>query len=271
MGSVRRHYDALTVPTRAERASGPAAELKRAHNALKYDLIAKFARNANFLVDVGCGRGGDILKYRAAGVSNVLGIDISEEQVAEATRRALDAGEMGYVFETSYDDVVQTLSDIPDGCADVVTSMFSLNYFFESRETAEGLFREIRRVLRPNGTFFGIFASGDAVRRLYADPRARETAAYSLSATDGQLGPFPCFGDAYRFLLRDTVMDLGGTDAPPEFAVDASILGDLAASAGFARGNIPEGMRAPAFARIQDPDYGRASSLYRSFAFVRTG
>jgi hypothetical protein len=64
-------------------------------------------------------------------------------------------------------------------------------------------------------------------------------------------------------------MDLGGTDAPPEFAIDPSILGEVSTSAGFEARDVPADMRAPRFRTIRDPDYSRASSLYRSFAFVR--
>lgn len=266
---VRRHYDSLRVPTRAERASGPAAELKRVHNTLKYDLIAKFARNANFLVDIGCGRGSDLLKYRAAGVANVLGLDCSDAQVAEASRRALEAGEAGYAFEACA-DVVEALADLPDGCADAAAAMFSLNYFFESREGATALLAEVRRVLRPGGAFFGVCAIGESVRRLYADPSLRETAAYAVGAVGGHLGPFPCFGDAYSFALRDTVTD-GAGEAPAEFAVDRGLLEDAAASVGLRAETVPAGLRAPAFRRIRDPDYARASSLYESFAFRRAG
>lgn len=266
---VRRHYDSLSVPTRRERSSGPAAELKRVHNAFKSRLIQRFARNANFLVDIGCGRGGDIGKWRASGVANVLGFDNSESQVAEATRRAQEAGVPGYVFETTYADVAEALSDIPDGCADAVTSMFSLNYFFGSRAEAEALLVEVRRVLRPNGTFFGVFASGAEVRRLYAEPELRETSAYVVRAVDGHLGPFPCFGEEYSLLLRDTVLDLDGSGAPTEFAVDRGILESSAAAAGLRVEAIPDDLRTAAFESIRDADYRRASSLYESFAFRR--
>lgn len=49
------------------RAAGPGAPLKRFHNDIKRKLISRFARDAGCLLDLACGRGGDIWKWIDAG------------------------------------------------------------------------------------------------------------------------------------------------------------------------------------------------------------
>jgi mRNA (guanine-N7-)-methyltransferase len=62
---------------------------KRYANAVKRQLIISYARGANCLVDVGCGRGGDISKWRDACVKNVVATDLSAAQLEEARAREL--------------------------------------------------------------------------------------------------------------------------------------------------------------------------------------
>ena len=43
-------------------------------------------------MELGCGRGGDISKWRDAGVRRVVALDLSAEQLEEARRRAQSGG-----------------------------------------------------------------------------------------------------------------------------------------------------------------------------------
>jgi len=70
-----------------ERAAGEALPLKRYHNAIKRALIDTFASGAPRLLDLACGRGGDIHKWHAAGVAYALGIDLSPGEIEEARKR----------------------------------------------------------------------------------------------------------------------------------------------------------------------------------------
>lgn len=249
--SVARHYDSLSVRGRGARAAGPAFELKRAHNALKRDLLAEFAGGAGLLVDVGCGRGGDVAKWRDAGVRRVLGVDVSPAQLAEAKRRAEEAG-LGdrYVFGP-----VEALGTVAAGSADVVSCMFALNYFFGA-----DFFRTAARLLGPGGRLVGVCADGERVAELLARGPTM-TRAYSLSPGSRE--------DAYRLRISDTVLEADDGGAPEERAVRAGDLARLAAEAGLAP--IPGARRAPHLSSIRDPDYRRISGVYTSFGFLKPG
>jgi 2-polyprenyl-3-methyl-5-hydroxy-6-metoxy-1,4-benzoquinol methylase len=61
-----------------------AAPLKRFHNKIKRLLIQRFALDCDSLLDIACGRGGDLLKWVDADIKYVRGFDIAEEEVCSA-------------------------------------------------------------------------------------------------------------------------------------------------------------------------------------------
>lgn len=66
---------------------GPAIQLKKFHNEVKRELIKSFASRAWRLLDLGCGRGGDLHKWIDAGINHVVGVDLSPKEIEEARRR----------------------------------------------------------------------------------------------------------------------------------------------------------------------------------------
>lgn len=60
---ARQHYDSYAEPKSSkgnsgkDRMEGKAYPLKRFHNTIKRELLMTFARSANFLLDIACGRG----------------------------------------------------------------------------------------------------------------------------------------------------------------------------------------------------------------------
>jgi SAM-dependent methyltransferase len=69
------------------RQQGAALPLKQYHNRIKRELINAFAGGAPRLLDLACGRGGDLHKWVAAGVGYVRGVDLSPGEIQEARRR----------------------------------------------------------------------------------------------------------------------------------------------------------------------------------------
>lgn len=117
---TREHYNkhsnqfATTQEALAARATGPGAPLKKFHNTIKRLLIQRwvgsnvvpvvkaanllahelgtcsiprFAWQADRLLDLACGRGGDIWKWIDAGILRVKGIDLSPDEIEEAEKR----------------------------------------------------------------------------------------------------------------------------------------------------------------------------------------
>ena len=242
----RRHYDALRVARPRDRARGPALELKRFNNGWKRAIILAHARGAEVLVDIGCGRGGDLFKWQAAGVRRVRGLDSSRAQVNEARRRARNAG----VSDRFTFDVACSLEGIEDASADVVTAMFSLNYVFGDDGSASDLLGGVARVLRPGGRFVGIFTDGDRV--LATGPVANDTFALRFLEDS-----------TYSMYIEDTVMAGAGRTAPAEHIVLRDRLERVAAQHGLRplpRTPPPNPCHAVGW-------YATAAALYDCFSF----
>jgi len=95
--NVKDHYDRhstrgpvtnVTESRRIARQKGGASQpLKDFHNLIKRKLITHFAGNKNKLLDLACGRGGDIWKWSENNIRFVKGIDLSPHEVEEAQSR----------------------------------------------------------------------------------------------------------------------------------------------------------------------------------------
>lgn len=65
-----------------ERDQGLSAPLKVYHNTVKRLLIQRFASDADRLLDLACGRGGDLRKWVDVGIKYVKGYDQAECEVS---------------------------------------------------------------------------------------------------------------------------------------------------------------------------------------------
>jgi hypothetical protein len=71
------------------RDEGMAAPLKHFHNLIKTRLIQRFAGNVDKLLDLACGRGGDLHKWMRSGIKYARGYDIAEQEVCRNPRTSL--------------------------------------------------------------------------------------------------------------------------------------------------------------------------------------
>eukprot|EP00962_Isochrysis_galbana_P043398 scaffold16508_cov108-Isochrysis_galbana.AAC.1 len=181
---VELHYDAQAGrhsslgEALATRRSGVLYTYKRYANAVKRQLICKHAAGAGCLVDIGCGRGGDIGKWRDAGVRRVVATDLSAAQLDEARGRERDGkgrGKGGGGTQIVWRQ--QSMLDpklasrlAPElewagasAGADAVAAMFCVQFCFGSERAAASLLRQVSGMLRPGGVFFGTAPDAAAV------------------------------------------------------------------------------------------------------------
>ena len=97
------------------------------------------------VVDLGCGRGRDVLRAaeRVGPAGLAVGVDVSEEMLAEAARRTACAANVRLVHSP-----MAPLA-LPDRSADAVVSNCAINHAPDKA----AVFREIHRVLRAGGRF----------------------------------------------------------------------------------------------------------------------
>ncbi len=145
MNATRTSYDAVSD----EYVRHIYDELR--HKPLDRELLGRLARNAGdgLICDMGCGPG-HVARYLHEQGARVCGIDLSDAMVERA--RQLNPG-----IEFRQGDM--TALDLPDDSFAGMAAFYSLIHFTQSELVP--VLKELRRVLRPGGSFLTGFHAGD--------------------------------------------------------------------------------------------------------------
>ena len=280
---ARRHYnskvDDAVQDTRqclAKRAQGPLIELKKFHNAIKRSLIKTFAGGKATLLDVGCGRGGDLGKWIDGRVGYVRGLDVSDAEIDEARRRHFESYkklacdfEVCATFGTeAYDSMTKY---------DCVSCMFALHFFCGDEKTLDTFFRNVSTNLKDGGIFFGVTASGSRIH----DAISSNNTFVDLKCLYETPEPF---GSAYMCKIRDTVTEsTTESEGAIEYLVFEDTLRESASKFGLVPlTTFPNALREyfepssgmlkhfkPRYSSSAHPDLSDASRLFAAFAFMK--
>lgn len=256
MADTAAHYNGVTNGTRAERARGTLYDLKKYHNTVKRDLLTTYGMYADKVLDLGCGRGGDMQKWADCCMCRVDGVDISEAEIQEARAR-YDTFRHARKPQCTFciADVTRPLPSTY-GMYNVVTAMFCLHYFFESKETLVAFMTNVASHLVLHGFFIGTCLNDVLVR-------ACETSVLSIVPGDG-FHKTSGYGRQYTYSLRDTVTEKHEASmGSVEYLVDFQELVAVAEQVGL---RFKE--RTPFIPPTAYPGY-EASRMCQTFVFIK--
>ncbi|KAH9923971.1 mRNA capping enzyme-domain-containing protein [Epithele typhae] len=246
---VVQHYNARPDVGVAQRQDSPIIGLKSFNNWVKSVLITRFAhpalaaspgrRNGRMrgrVLDMGCGKGGDLTKWAKANVAEYVGLDIAQVSVDQA--RGRHGTSKGARFTANFfalDCYTHGLADeLPAQLLatpfDVVSLQFCMHYAFESERKARTMLANVATWLRPGGVFIGTVPDADQLMaQLDALPAGAPdlswgNAVYRIRFEDRAARPV--FGHRYWFFLQDAVDDV------PEYVVHWENFVGLAAEYG---------------------------------------
>ncbi|QPG73675.1 hypothetical protein FOA43_000988 [Brettanomyces nanus] len=225
---VRNFYNDQTYRSRRQkRTESKIYKLRSFNNCIKYILISKYATRGGNVLDLGCGKGGDLAKWGLTQISSYVGIDISDQSIKEAIHRyrksrcqfhAIFA--TGDAFNTQVPEIVAPFKNEVNLQFDTVSMQFCLHYAFANEETARRMLENVSRSLKLGGMFIGTIPSSDFIRwkikRLHSGSKKWGNSLYEVEfpeppPRDGQF-PSP-FGNMYTYYLVDAV------DHVPEYVV----------------------------------------------------
>eukprot|EP00730_Choanoeca_flexa_P017704 TRINITY_DN8559_c0_g1_i6.p1 TRINITY_DN8559_c0_g1~~TRINITY_DN8559_c0_g1_i6.p1 ORF type:complete len:222 (+),score=16.70 TRINITY_DN8559_c0_g1_i6:53-718(+) len=171
--SAQSHYNKQASVERSQeeahvaRQKARTKQLRNYHNDVKRRMIVRFSSDTDRLLDLACGRGGDMWKWHQAGIKHVDGLDIAESEVAEAQERfkAFQDKQPDAKLQVNY----RATSDV--GTAriqwpyhyDSTTCMFAAHYFFESESMCHTFMDNVSRSLKDGGVFYGTVICGKRV------------------------------------------------------------------------------------------------------------
>ncbi|XP_032826996.1 mRNA cap guanine-N(7) methyltransferase [Petromyzon marinus] len=239
LGSVvATHYNQLQEVGRDARSHSRILYMRNFNNWLKSVLINEFVQRvradgrggALSVLDLGCGKGGDMLKWRRASIGHLVCADIAATSVDQCRQRYNDMrgrGGGGPIFSAEFiaaDCSKELLSDRFEDRSrtfDLVSCQFVYHYSMESQAQADTMLRNACERLKPGGIFFGTTPDArELVKRLMkAEGLSFGNEVYSVRFPDKT--SFPLFGCKYDFHLEGVV------DCP-EFLVYFPLLQEMA-------------------------------------------
>ncbi|WVR03912.1 hypothetical protein IAU60_000911 [Kwoniella sp. DSM 27419] len=225
VAAVANHYNSRPEVGVEGREFSPIIGLKKFNNWIKSVLIGKFAhRPRGKVLDLGCGKGGDLNKWKQARISLYVGMDLADTSIQQAAERyqRLRAHFDGYFF--AFDCFSKPISAIlPEQLQvrdlyDNVSMQFCMHYAFESPSKARMMIENVSRHLRKGGVFMGTIPNADLLlEKLNALPEDDEELRFGNSCYYVQFAERRhkgIYGHQYHFFLTDAVEDV------PEYVVD---------------------------------------------------
>lgn len=218
---VRSHYNQKRELGREWRQTSSRIKgLRNFNNWVKSTLIQKFSPNEGYdprhpsrdpndhlvVLDMGCGKGGDLLKWKSAPqeVGFYLGVDCADVSIAHARDRydgmLRDARrQRRHVFRADFhamDCWTNSISQLEiarrigvdvevgpgtnsrwsnGGGFDVVTMMFCMHYAFENEEKCRIMMKNVAGALKKGGRFIGTIPSSDVISARVSGQDKRDT------------------------------------------------------------------------------------------------
>ncbi|XP_053949497.1 mRNA cap guanine-N7 methyltransferase [Anastrepha ludens] len=228
MRLVASHYNELKETGRKERLKSRIVYMRNFNNWLKSQLIVEYLDRIKEQTRVGdpmrvldlcCGKGGDLLKWEKANITHLICTDIAEVSVDQCKKRyeqmqsRADKTKFANKFSAEFFACDATLVRLRERYMDkslklnLVSCQFAFHYSFESLTQAECMVRNAAECLQPGGYFIATIPDANEImRRLRQSPNARSIGneLYKIEfACDTD--PPPLFGAKYQFHLEGVV------------------------------------------------------------------
>jgi len=129
--------------------------IRKFHNDVKRSLIQSITSKGHYVLDVGCGFGGDLKKWHQCGAI-LFASDPNKDSLKEARARATSMK-----IPVSFID--GDILSCPERPFDIICYNFSLHYIFQSRELFFRSIQAIRKRLRPKCKLVGIIPDSDSI------------------------------------------------------------------------------------------------------------
>eukprot|EP00252_Welwitschia_mirabilis_P027623 TRINITY_DN9520_c0_g1_i1.p1 TRINITY_DN9520_c0_g1~~TRINITY_DN9520_c0_g1_i1.p1 ORF type:complete len:357 (+),score=81.88 TRINITY_DN9520_c0_g1_i1:229-1299(+) len=218
---VAEHYSSRTNQTLEEREASPIIHLKKLNNWIKSVLIQMYAKRKDIVLDLACGKGGDLIKWDKARIGYYVGVDIAEGSIEDFRTRYNGEADPPHrrrkfsfpaklvcadCYEARLDEALKD-----DGPFDICSCQFALHYSWSTEERARRALANVSTLLRPGGTFIGTMPDANVIVKKLREAEGLTFGnsvfwiSFDEEYMEKKFKPSKPFGIQYKFLLQDAV------------------------------------------------------------------
>ena len=132
------------------------------------------------LLDLACGKGGDIWKWQHNRIKRCIGIDINSDNINNSDNGAWaryanmkesvknTSPEMEFLCMDTSENILERFPSVFKGedKFHIITLMFALHFFFKDKDTLDGLIKNIDEHLKEGGYFIGACFNGKKISKI---------------------------------------------------------------------------------------------------------
>ncbi|XP_018917060.1 mRNA cap guanine-N(7) methyltransferase [Bemisia tabaci] len=223
--AVASHYNSIEDVGGRERQKSRIVHLRNFNNWIKGMLIDHYLKKVSEkkkhreplkVLDLACGKGGDLLKWNQLQVTHVVGVDIAEGSIEDCKNRynflcnrnskeRKDHIFKGHFFAADCTKTrLRSKYDDPTTKFSIVSCQFAFHYCFESLPQAEQMLQNVSECLEPGGYFIGTLPDANTIvsRHRQAGNKKFGNEIYHIEVEDSS---FSLFGAKYDFHLKGVV------------------------------------------------------------------
>ncbi|ELQ73982.1 mRNA cap methyltransferase [Trachipleistophora hominis] len=202
---IAEHYNKIPSKSYAERRKSYIINIRNMNNFIKSVLFNRYVKRNGRVLDLGCGKGGDLLKYKKMGISYYYGLDIADKSISECKYR-YSRHKCPFKADFNVCDTYHTILNLGKRF-DVISIQFSFHYSFESEESFTITKQNINEHLHENGYLLLTVPDRNVILRRYHRSRTEKDAEKSISG-DQHTTSDVCFGNEYYTIkFKDSPSD----------------------------------------------------------------
>jgi SAM-dependent methyltransferase len=212
--------------------------MRRFHNKVKEYLYNKYAKDANYLLELCSGKGGDMHKWSFNNIKNVYGYDISERNITECKRRfdqLQTKKDFNYNFsklDLTRDNAYEIIYKNTPEKFNVVCCQFGIHYFFESEKHIQNIIKILETSLQDSGVFIITFMDNNQLNKLFGDKNivSYEEETEMIYFLEKSVKPDSVYGNQLKITLNGNNILGEGSD---EWIIDFENFKGLMESMGY--------------------------------------
>ena len=221
---VAEHYNRLEENGFEERKASRIFHMRQLNNWIKSCFITNTVHSIKSqkrspdiqVLDLACGKGGDLMKWQKANVGHVVFADIARRSIEQCEQRYKNMAHNNkntftseFIVADCFNVRIKDKMNNPNINFDLVSCQFALHYSFESQSQVEQMLANVSSNLVPGGLFIGTTVDSESIikRLSTAGHRKFGNELYSVEfPAETYLKPQSLFGTGYHFHL-DQVVD----------------------------------------------------------------